>query len=158
MPEQPPAPAKPYRFAAVLQNAGGGGAVVLMPDDVSDAMGGRKRFRVTGTVNGVPMKTSTFPYKGEGLWLGIHKVTRERAGLEFGDTLDVEITRDDAPRALELAPDLETALAAEPALRDRFDALSFTRRRELADPIAEAKKSETRAARLQKALAILRET
>ena len=153
MPERPP---RSYRFTAVLQNAGGGGAVVLMPDDVSDAMGGRKQFRVTGTVNGIPMRSSTFPYKGEGLWLGVHKATREAVGAEFGDALEFEITRDDAPRVLELAPELEAALAAEPALRDRFEALSFTRRRELADPIAEAKRPETRAARLERALAVLR--
>jgi Domain of unknown function (DUF1905)/Bacteriocin-protection, YdeI or OmpD-Associated len=157
MPEQPPAPVKPYRFTAVLQNAGGGGAVVLMPDDVSDAMGGRRRFRVTGTVNGVPMRSSTFPYKGEGLWLGVHKATREAAGAEFGDELAFEIALEDAPRVLELAPELEAALAAEPALRDRFEALSFTRRRELADPIADAKKPETRTARLDRALAALRQ-
>ena len=157
MPEVPKPAPTPYRFTAVLQNAGGGGAVVLMPDDVSEAMGGRKQFRVTGTVNGVPMKSSTFPYKGEGLWLGVHKAMREKAGLEFGDTLQFEISRDDAPRVLELAPELEAALTAEPALRDRFEALSFTRRRELADPIADAKKPETRAARLDKALSALRE-
>ncbi len=66
----------------------------------------------------------------------MHKATREAVGAEFGDALEFEITRDDAPRVLELAPELEAALAAEPALRDRFEALSFTRRRELADPIA----------------------
>ncbi len=70
--------------------------------------------------------------------------------------MEFEITRDDAPRVMALPPELEAALAAEPALRDRFEALSFTRRRELADPIAEAKKPETRAARLEKALAALR--
>ena len=158
MPDKPAAPAKPYRFKAVLQNAGGGGAVVQMPDEVSDAMGGRKQFRVTGTVNGVPMKSSTFPYKGEDLWLGVHKATREKAGVAFGDTLEFDITRDDAPRVLELAPELQAALAADPALRDRFEALSFTRRRELADPINQAKKPETRAARLEKALARIRAT
>lgn len=156
MREPPAAAPRPYRFKAVLQNAGGGGAVVLMPNDVSDAMGGRKQFRVTGTVNGVPMKSSTFPYKGEGLWLGVHKATREKAEVAFGDEIEIEITRDDAPRVLELAPELQAALAADPALRDRFESLSWTRRRELADPIAEAKKPETRAARLEKALEALR--
>jgi hypothetical protein len=104
------------------------------------------------------MKSSTFPYTGEGLWLGVHKATREKARVEFGDELEFEITRDDSPRVLELPPELEAALAAEPALRDRFESLSFTRRRELADPIAEEKKPETRAARLEKTLAALRET
>jgi uncharacterized protein DUF1905/bacteriocin resistance YdeI/OmpD-like protein len=146
-----------HRFKAVLQEARGGGAGVMIPQNVAEAMGGRKQFRVIGTFNGVAMKTSTFPYEGEGLWLGVHKATREAAGVVFGDEVELEITRDDAPRTLELAPELEAALAAEPALRDRFEQLSFTRRRELTDPIAEARKPETRAARLEKALTALRD-
>jgi hypothetical protein len=146
-----------HRFRAVLQEARGGGAGVLIPIDVAEAMGGRKQFRVVGTLNGVPLRSSTFPYEGEGLWLGVHKATREAAGLAFGDEVELSISRDDAPRVLELPPELEAAFAAEPALRDRFDSLSFTRRRELADSIAQAKKPETRAARLEKALAALRE-
>lgn len=146
-----------YRFKAVLQEARGGGAGVMIPLNIAEAMGGRKQFRVTGTLNGIPIKTSTFPYWGEGLWMGIHKATREKACVMFNDELELEISRDDAPRVLELAPELETAFAAEPALREKFESLSFTRRRELAAPIAEAKKPETRAARLERAVTNLRE-
>jgi uncharacterized protein YdeI (YjbR/CyaY-like superfamily) len=66
------------------------------------------------------------------------------------------IVRDDSPRVLEIPPELEAAFQDEPALRERFDALSFSRRRDLAGPINEARKPETRAARLEKALAALR--
>jgi hypothetical protein len=130
---------------------------VLIPLPVAALMGGRKQFRVVGTLNGVPLKSSTFPYEGEGLWLGVHKATREAAGVAVGDEVELEITRDDAPRTLELPPELEAALVAEPALRDRFETLSFTRRRELAGPIAHAKQPATRAARLEQALAALRD-
>jgi uncharacterized protein YdeI (YjbR/CyaY-like superfamily) len=58
---------------------------------------------------------------------------------------------------LELAPEFEAAVAAEPDLRARFDGLSFSRRRELADPIAQAVKPETRAARIERALDRLRD-
>jgi len=146
-----------HRFKAVLREARGGGAGVMIPLDIAQAMGGRKQFRVVGTFNGVAMKTSTFPYEGEGLWLGVHKATREKAGVAFGEDVELEISRDDAPRVVELPPELEAALAAEPALRERFEALSFTRRRELAESVGRAKKPETRAARLEKALANLRE-
>jgi uncharacterized protein YdeI (YjbR/CyaY-like superfamily) len=87
----------------------------------------------------------------------VHKATREAAGVGIGDEVELTLVRDDSPRVLELAPELEAALAAEPGLRERFDALSFSRRRELADPIAQAKKPETRQARLQRALARLNE-
>ena len=128
----------------------------MIPLDIAEAMGGRKQFRVIGTFNGVPLKTSTFPYWGEGLWMGVHKATRVKAGVAFGDEAELEISRDDAPRVVELPPELEAAFAGEPALRDRFEALSFTRRREMAESIAGAKKTETRAARVEKALATLR--
>ena len=148
--------AGPHRFSAMLEHARGGGAVVLIPPTVATALGGLKQMRVFGTLNGLPLRSSTFPYRGLGLYLGVHKATREAAGVAFGDELAFEITRDDSPRVLELPPELDAALAADPELRARFDGLSFSRRRYLADPIADAKRPETRAARLERALAELR--
>ena len=143
------------RFRSVIESAVGGGAAAKVPPDLGAELGGMKQMRVTGSLNGHPIRTSTMPYRG-GFYVGLHKAAREAAGVEIGDEVALELTRDDSPRVLELAPELEAAFVAEPALRDRFDALSFSRRRELAEPIAEAKKPETRAARLEKALATLR--
>lgn len=145
-----------HRFTTVIEAATGGGAAAQIPDDVTAALGGRKQMRVTGTLNGVPMRTSTMPYRG-GFYVGIHKAAREAAGVAIGDEVELELTRDDSPRVLELPPELEAAFAKEAALRERFDALSFSRRRDLAGPISEAKKPETRAARVEKALAALRD-
>lgn len=101
--------------------------------------------------------SSTMPYGGRGLFMGVHKATRTAAGVAVGDEVDIFVTRDETPRVLELAPELEAALAAEPGLRARLEMLSFSRRRELADPVTEARRPETRAARVEKALARLRE-
>lgn len=143
-------------FRATIESTRGGGAVALVPPKVRDALGGLKQMRVTGTLNGTAFRSSTMPYRG-GFYVGVHKATREAAGVEVGDQVELTLARDDSPRTLELAPELEAVLAAEPSLRQRFDSLSFSRRRELAEPIADAKKPETRAARLEKALARLRE-
>ena len=143
------------RFRTTIEAATGGGAAAKIPPDLGAELGGMKQMRVTGSMNGHPIRTSTMPYRGA-FYVGIHKASREDAGVEIGDEVELELTRDDSPRVLELAPELEAALSAEPALLERFDALSFSRRRELADPIREAKKPETRAARLEKALAALR--
>jgi len=147
-----------HRFRGVIEAARGpGAAVILVAPEVATALGGLKQMRVTGKLNGVSFQSSTYPWKGTGLYLGLHKATREAAGVAVGDEVEVEVARDDRPRLLELAPELEAALAAEPELRARFDGLSFSRRRELADPVADAVKPETRAARLERALARLRE-
>jgi len=151
-----PDPAPTIRFRSVIESAVGGGAAAKIPPDLGAELGGMKQMRVTGSMNGHPIRTSTMPYRG-GFYVGIHKAAREAAGVDIGDEVALELTRDDSPRVLELAPELEAAFAAEPELRTRFDALSFSRRRDLAEPIAEAKKPETRAIRLEKALATLRE-
>jgi hypothetical protein len=143
-----------HRFRARIEAARGGGAVALIPPDVTTALGGLKQMRVIGTLNGAAFNSSTMPNRGA-FYLGVHKATPEAAGAAIGDEVEIELTRDDSPRVLELAPELEAAFNAEPALRQRFEALSFSRRRDLAGPLTEAKRRETRAARLEKALAAL---
>ena len=147
-----------HRFRGVIVAARGpGAAVILIAPEVATALGGLKQMRVVGSVNGVAFKSSTYPWKGTGLYLGLHKATRQQAGVSVGDEVEIEVARDDRPRVLELAPELEQALEAQPGLRARFDALSFSRRRELADPVSDAVRPETRSARVEKAVARLRE-
>jgi len=145
-----------HRFRAELEQARAGGAMVLIPKPVADALGGLKQMRVVGTVNGTPYQSSTMPYGGRGLFMGVHKATREAAAVQFGDVVEVVVSLDQRPRVLVMPRELEAALTEEPALRLRFDALSFSRRRDLAQPIAEAKRPETRERRLAAALARLR--
>ena len=75
----------------------------------------------------------------------------------MGEPVEIELTRDTSPRVLALPEELEAAFEAEPALGERFASLSFSRRREMAEPIGEAKRPETRARRLEDALTRLRE-
>jgi bifunctional DNA-binding transcriptional regulator/antitoxin component of YhaV-PrlF toxin-antitoxin module len=147
---------EPHRFRGVIEPARGGGAVVLVPSETAAALGGLRQMRVSGTVNGTEYRSSTMPYRGA-LYMGVHKATREAAGVSVGDEIEIVVARDDSPRVLELAPELEIALAAEPDLRARFEGLSFSRRRELADPVSEARRPETRARRVDAALDRLRE-
>jgi hypothetical protein len=135
--------------------ATGGGAVVVIPADLAKVLGAPRQVRVVGMVNGMAIKSSTATYGGV-YYVGIHKQTREALGVTFGDEVSLELTRDDTPREFEMAAELDAALATDPALRARFDALSFTRRKEMSESIRTAVKPETRAARLDKALAQVR--
>ena len=145
-------------FQTVIEQARGpGAAVALVPPEVVPALGGLKQKRVFGWLNGIEFMTATFPYGGTGLYVGVPKAARVAAGVDVGDTVVLEVLLDETPRTVELAPELAAAFAAEPPLAARFEKLSFSRKRELADPVREAKKAETRAARVEKALARLRE-
>ena len=145
-----------HRFTAELEAGRGGGAMVLVPPEIATALGGLKQMRVVGTVNGVAYQSSTMPYGGRGLFLGVHKATREAAGMMPGERVDVVVSRDDRPRLVAIPAELAEALAADPAAQAAFDRLSFTNRKEMAGSVAEAKRPETRERRLAAAMARLR--
>jgi Bacteriocin-protection, YdeI or OmpD-Associated/Domain of unknown function (DUF1905) len=128
-----------------------------VPPEFVPALGGFKQKRAFGWLNGDQFMTATFPYKGTGLYVGVPKAARVDAGVDYGDEVELEIMLDEAPRTVQVPPELAAAFEAEPELAARFEKLSFSRKRELADPISEAKKPETRAARVDKAVTRLRE-
>jgi uncharacterized protein YdeI (YjbR/CyaY-like superfamily) len=94
--------------------------------------------------------------RGEFL-LGLSRENREAAGVEPGDTVDVTIVLDKAPRELEVPPALAAALATAPEAAAAYDRLAYTHRKEYARWIEEAKRDETRARRVEQALTMLRE-
>ena len=77
--------------------------------------------------------------------------------MAIGDTVEIVIDRDDAPRTVDVPGDLAAALDAEPALRAAFDALSYTHRREYAEAVRDARRPETRRRRVEATLEALRQ-
>jgi Bacteriocin-protection, YdeI or OmpD-Associated/Domain of unknown function (DUF1905) len=140
------------RFSAELCPGRGGGAFVLLPPETLEALGGGSRFRVTGRLNGVEFASSTMPMGGGQVCLGVHKATRQAAGVSLGDTVDLEVERDDSPRQLDVPEDLIAALSADPAAATAFDRLPFTHRREYVEWITSAKRPDTRARRVAQTL------
>src|SRR5579859_2887226 len=101
------------RFEGTLEPGPGGGAFVALPSSIQAALGGRGRFRVRGSLRGVEFSSSTMPASDGGCCLGIHKAVREAAGAAFGEVLELELERDDAPRQVEMPDDLVAALEAD---------------------------------------------
>ena len=85
------------------------------------------------------------------------KAQLAEAGVTQGDTVRVELVRDDEPRTVEPPADLAAALVAAPEVEAAFAVLSFTHRREYVRWIEEATRPETRARRIAKAVELLRD-
>jgi hypothetical protein len=143
-----------HRFEAVL-GEGGERPLVVVPFDVREAFG-QARAPVRGTVNGHPFRTTVAVYGGVP-YVGFRRDVREAAGIDLGDTVTVELERDDEPREVEVPEELAAALAADPEAQAAWDRLSYTHRREHAEAIVEAKREDTRRRRVETALATLRE-
>ena len=143
-------------FEAAIQAGRGGGAFVEVPADALEALGGGTRFRVRGTVSGVALESSTMGIGSGRVVLGLHKATREAAGVAIGDVVRIDVERDDREREIVLPPELDTALSGDPDARAFFDGLAPTHRRSYAEWIAGAKRAETREQRLARAIELLR--
>jgi hypothetical protein len=143
------------RFKTTLLPRGPAAAVVLDDDQVAAVGEGAKRFPVRATVNGYTWRTTVVRMRGEFL-LGLSKAVREAAGAQAGDTVDVELELDNAPREVEVPEALAAALNGDPVAADAFEKLAFTHRKEFAGWIDDAKKDETRSRRVTQALEMLR--
>ncbi|WP_433016967.1 YdeI/OmpD-associated family protein [Kribbella sp. CA-294648] len=141
-------------FDGVIQEAPGGGAYVEVPGEVIAALGGGGRIPVQATFDGIAYRGSIVSMGGC-LALGILKQIRGELGKGPGDPVTVTVERDTAERTIEVPADLAEALQAA-GVREAFDALSFSHRREHVKAIEEARKPETRARRIAKAVEMIK--
>ena len=144
------------RFRARLRPSGrgAGGHLVEVPDEVVAALGGKGRIPVQASFNGVWYRGSIVRMGGV-MMLGVTKAVMAEAGAGPGDVLDVVVENDQAPREVEVPPELTKALKRNRAARAVWDGLSFSHRREYVSSIVEAQKEETRASRVERTIQAL---
>lgn len=146
---------KKYKFKAKIQDGRGGGAYVFFPYDVEKEFGTKGKVQVKGTFGSVPYTGSLMKYGYPQHMLGMAKAIRDQLGKQPGDTVEVEVWKDEEVRTVEVPPELQKLLKKE-SLLSFFDTLSYTHRKEYCRWITEAKKEETRLRRLEKAVEMLR--
>lgn len=115
------------------------------------ALFGKVRVPVRVTLNGYTYR-STIAAMGGRVFIPLRKSNREAAGVEGGETLNVEIQLDTEKREVTPPRDLIRALKAAPPAWDRWRDLSFSHQREYVEAIEEARKPETRARRIETAV------
>lgn len=143
------------KFHAVLQLNGKTATGIEVPPEVVDELGAGKRPPVRVTINEFAYRTTIAPMGGRFL-VGVNAGNREAAGVSAGDDLEVDIVLDTEARTVEVPADLAVAIDAEPGLREAWGTLAYTHRKEHVEAVESAKKPETRARRVEKALEMLR--
>ena len=141
-------------FRTTVELGGKTATGLRVPDDVVEALGAGKRPSVVVTLGGCTYRT-TVAQMGGAYFVPLAAEHREPAGVAAGDEVDVRIELDSAPRETALPDDLDAAL--DDAARTHFHSLAPSHRKEWVRWVEEAKKPETRAARIEKTAAALRE-
>ena len=122
---------------------------IQVPDDVVEKLGTGKRPPVVVTIGSYSYRTTVAPMGGD-FWIPLAAEHREAAGVAAGQEVDVDLELDTAPREVTLPDDLDAALDDD--ARAAYDRLSFSHRKEWVRWIEEAKKPETRTARVEKTI------
>lgn len=127
---------------------------IEVPHDVPTQLGGGKTPLVTVTLNGF-----TYPSKiarmGGRLLIPVSAEVRAKAGVRGGESHEIELVLDDKPRVIDPPDDLAAALAASPAGKAAWDALSPSRKKAHVTVVGDAKTAETRARRIENIIAEL---
>lgn len=123
---------------------------VIVPNQVVATLGS-KRAQVRGTIDGVSFKGTV--RRGEGVYrMPVPRDLQTKADIACGDRVRVVMEVDSEPRPIDIPPELEEVLAADPDLAGRFEGLPPAHRRAWAAYVADAKQSETRIRRAAKAI------
>jgi hypothetical protein len=147
----------PVRFTSVLSLENKSATGIHVPLEVLEALGGGRRPAVLATVNGYSYRATVMGYDPADPLMPFSSAHRAASGIKAGDAVEVELALDTAPREVEVPEDLAVALAADPVAKAFFDGLSYSNKRVHTLAVEGAKTPETRARRVEKSIALLRE-
>jgi Bacteriocin-protection, YdeI or OmpD-Associated/Domain of unknown function (DUF1905) len=129
---------------------------VSVPAAIVEALGSGRRPRVRITIGDYTYR-STVATMGGRFMLPVSAEVRQHAGVAAGDTVDIEVEQDAAPREVTLPPDFAAALDQDVAARRFFDGLSYSNKQWHVLSIEGAKTAETRQRRIEKSVGMLRD-
>ena len=109
-------------FNATIRMETGGRMVIALPFDPAEVWGRRSRYHVTGTIDGRPVRAAITSREG-GAALALGPASGHRRWLKDGDRVEVRL-RPEGPQADGLAPDIASALDANPEARRFFESLA----------------------------------
>jgi Bacteriocin-protection, YdeI or OmpD-Associated/Domain of unknown function (DUF1905) len=127
-----------------------------VPTQIVEALGVGKKPPVKVTINGYTYRSSVAVMGGKFL-CGVAAEHRGPAGVQAGDTVEIDLQLDTEKREVEIPDDVAKALKANPAARAAFDKLSYSHKRAHVEPIAAAKAADTRQRRIDKMMTMLSE-
>jgi len=128
----------------------GNHASLSIPNIVLEKLGANRRAPLKITVNGHSYRSTATGVGGE-CRVVFPQREREQANAQDGDTVSVTLELELGYREVDLPAELKIALSKAKLLK-KFDALTYSKRREFARQVDEAKAEETKARRIQKVI------
>ena len=128
----------------------GNHASLLIPDNVLEKLGANRRAPLKITINRHTYRSTATGVGGE-CRVVFPQRERDQSGASAGDLVSVTLELEVGHRTVELPTELHKALSKAKLLA-KFEALTYSKRKEFARQVEEAKAEETKAKRIQKVI------
>jgi bifunctional DNA-binding transcriptional regulator/antitoxin component of YhaV-PrlF toxin-antitoxin module len=132
----------------------GNHALIEIPDKNLAEIGGNKRAPLKITVNGYTYQSTATGVDGKCMVVFPTR-DREASGAKAGDRINVTLELDDGYRHVDVPTALDEALSSN-NLTEAFHDLNYSKRKEFARQVSEAKAEETRTRRIEKIISQLK--
>ena len=146
-------PLNTQRFKTVLMKSGSR-VFIPIPFNPNEVWSVKQRHYIKGTVNGHGVRGS-LGSDGKQYFLPLGAAWRRGCGLDAGDDVEVALSPE-GPQSETLSTDVANALDAEPQAKSFFESLATFYRNSYIKWIESAKKPETRTARIQEMIELLK--
>jgi hypothetical protein len=148
---------KKFKFRIKLQEHKPTSEVALFywPYDVEESFGTRARVQLKGTINGFPFRGSMCNM-GKGHMMVVNKEMRAGARCGPNSMVEMVVERDEEKRVVAVPAYLKKIINADKKAAAFWKTISYTHQKEYVREIEEAKRPETKQARIAKMMEALK--
>lgn len=140
-------------YSTVVIGSGNHASIEIPGKNLAE-IGGNKRAPLKITVNGYTYQSTATGVDGKCMVVFPMR-DRKAAGAVAGDRITVTLELDDGYRIVDVPAELDAALTAN-HLSEVFRELSYSKRKEFARQVSEAKAEDTKSRRIEKILSQLK--
>lgn len=139
----------------IIQEEGKNATGIRVPAEIIAAMNSGKKPRVKVSIGNYIYQTTVAAY-GNVFMIPLSQAHRNSANVQAGDEVEVTLELDTEPRTVDL-PDYLVEVLKENGVKETFDALAYSKRKEFVRQVVSAKAEETRLRRIDKIVAGLKD-
>lgn len=144
-----------YNFEAIIKKISDKDATFIeIPFDVEKEFGAR-RVKVKTKFDGIDYRGSIVNMGQDCFIIGITKAVRKQIGKDVGDTVFIEVEKDEEIREVEIPEDFKSELDKNKEALNFYNSLSYSAKRKYYQWITGAKQETTRQKRITESVSKL---
>jgi len=148
---------KKFTYETVLINGPFKGTYAEFPFDSAKEFGTKKHVWCEVVVEGKTCSMNLLPNGKGGHWLHLKKEIRDAIGKQEGDTVNIQLEKDDTPRTIDVPEYLQWLLDDDPQTAKYFERMPISGKKFWTSFIQEPKNDDTKVERINRLFEYLHE-